>query len=302
MPGTGVSLILESLSRKLTVALCAVPLWAGLALGQSVPAGNLTKAENLYKHTDFASSLALLDRHSSDGATTFLIGRDLFMMGEFKKSVEFLQKAAEIEPRNSEYMDWLGRAYGKRAETSNPLFAPGLASKARQAFEKAVELDSKNQDALGDLFDFYLEAPGFLGGGMDKALGVAGKTTSIDPAEGYFEQAKVAQKRKEFDLAEDHFHRAIAMGPKQVGHLIALARFLAMQGRIRESDAVFAEAQTVNPNAARVWFARADVLISQKRNLDEAKTLLEKYMSASISVDDPPKDEARRLLKQVGGA
>jgi tetratricopeptide (TPR) repeat protein len=302
MPGTGVSLILESLSRKLTVALCAVPLWAGLALGQRVPAVDLTKAEDLYKHTDFASSLALLDRHSSDGATNFLIGRDLFMMGEFKKSVEFLQKATEIEPRNSEYMDWLGRAYGKRAETSNPLFAPGLASRARQAFEKAVELDSKNQDALGDLFDFYLEAPGFLGGGMDKALGVAGKTSSIDPAEGYFEQAKVAQKRKEFDVAEDHFHRAIAMGPKQVGHLIALARFLAMQGRIRESDAVFAEAQTVNPNAARVWFARADVLISQKRNLDEAKTLLEKYVSASISVDDPPKDEARRLLKQVGGA
>jgi tetratricopeptide (TPR) repeat protein len=302
MRGIGVRLTLDAVSRRLAVVLCAVPLWAGLALGQSSPAVDLTKAENFFKHTDFAASLALLDRRSSDGPTNFLIGRNYLMMGEFKKSVEFLQKAAEIEPNNSEYMDWLGRAYGKRAETSNPLLAPGLASKARQAFEKSVTLDPKNQDALGDLFDFYLEAPGFLGGGMDKALGVAGKTASLDPAEAYFEQAKVAQKRKEFDLAEDHFHRAIAMGPKQVGHLIALARFLAMQGRIRESDAVFAQAQTINPNAARVWFARADVLISQKRNLDEAKSLLEKYMSASISVDDPPKDQALRLLKQVGGA
>jgi hypothetical protein len=51
-----------------------------------------------------------------------------------------------------------------------------------------------------------------------------------------------------------------------------------------------------------VWFARADVLIKQKRNLNEAKLLLEKYVSASITVDDPPKGEARRLLKQVGGA
>jgi tetratricopeptide (TPR) repeat protein len=302
MRGTGVSLIFSSFINRLITLLCVALLIAAIAFGQGRPATDLTKAEDLYKHTDFASSLALLDRRSSDPATNFLIGRDYFMMGEFKKSIEFLLKATEAAPRNSEYMDWLGRAYGKRAETSNPLFAPSLASKARQAFENAVDLDPKNQDALGDLFDFYLEAPGFLGGGMDKALKVAGKTAALDPAEGYFEQAKVAQKRKEFDLAEDHFHRAIAMGPKQVGHLIALARFLAMQGRIRESDAVFAEAQTANPNAARVWFARADVLISQKRNLDEAKALLEKYVSASISVDDPPKDEARRLLRQVGGA
>jgi tetratricopeptide (TPR) repeat protein len=302
MRGTGVRLILGSLIKKIALVLCVVPLMAAMAFGQSQVNADLTKAENFYKHTDFASSLALLDRNSSDAATNFLIGRNYFMMGEFKKSIEFLLKAAAAAPKNSDYMDWLGRAYGKRAETSNPLLAPGLASKARQAFEKAVELGPKNQDALGDLFDYYLEAPGFLGGGMDKALGVAGQTAALDPAEGYFEKAKIAQKRKEFDLAEDHFHRAIAMGPKQVGHLIALARFLAMQGRIRESDAIFAQAQTANPNAARIWFARADVFISQKRNLDEAKALLEKYVSASISVDDPPKEEARRLLKQVGGA
>jgi hypothetical protein len=30
--------------------------------------------------------------------------------------------------------------------------------------------------------------------------------------------------------------------------------------------------------------------------------LLQKYMKASLTVDDPPKTEASRLLKQVGGA
>src|ERR1700761_6816684 len=100
MSESGVSFSLQRLSKKLTVALCAVPLWAGLALGQSSPAVDLTKAENLFKHTDFAESLALLDRRSSDGPTNFLIGRDFLMMGEFKKSVEFLQKATEVEPKN----------------------------------------------------------------------------------------------------------------------------------------------------------------------------------------------------------
>jgi hypothetical protein len=94
MRETGVSLILGSLIKKITVALCVVPLMAAMALGPSSANADLTKAENFYKHTDFASSLALLNRQSSDAATNFLIGRNYFMMGEFKKSIEFLLKAA----------------------------------------------------------------------------------------------------------------------------------------------------------------------------------------------------------------
>jgi tetratricopeptide (TPR) repeat protein len=265
-------------------------------------ADDLSKAENLYKQTDFEGSLALLDKHSSSAATNFLVGRDYFMMGDFKKSTDYLLKAVALQPGSAEYLDWLGRCYGKRAETSNPLAAPGFASKARQAFERALQLDPKNSDALADVFDYYLEAPGFLGGGYDKALAIAERTSVVDPAEGYFERAKLAQKRKEYQTAEEHFRRAVAAAPHEVGHLVNLARFLATEGRTRESDAIFLEAQTVNPNAPEVWFARADVLIQQKRNLNEAKVLLEKYVRAPITVDDPPKQDARRLLRQVGGA
>ncbi len=265
-------------------------------------AADLVKAEDRYRHTDFEASLASLDKHSSDVATNFLVARNYYMLGEFKKATDYLQIVVQAQPENAEYRDWLGRAYGKRAETSNPLMAPSLASKARDAFEKAVELDPKNPDALSDLFDYYLEAPGFLGGGYDKALSIAERTSKLDPAQGYFEKAKLAQKRKEFQSAEDHLHQAISAAPHSVGHLLALGRFLANQGRNRESDEVFLEAQTKHPNAPQVLFAWASVLIKQKRDLGQAKTMLEKYMQASITPDDPPKNEARRLLKEVGGA
>lgn len=263
---------------------------------------DLAKAESLYKHTEYEASLALLDRHASDPATTFLIGRDYFMMGDFKKAVEYLERSTGAQPGSSESWDWLGRAYGRRAETSNPLAAPGYATRARAAFEKAAELDPKNLDALSDLFDYYLEAPGFLGGGYDKAMRIADQTARIDQAEAYFERAKLEQKRKEYESAETHFRKAVEVGPREIGHLLSLARFLATQGRIRESDDVFLQAQQIAPNEPRLWFARADVLIMGKRNLPEARNLLQKYMSASVTVDDPPKTEARRLLKQVGGA
>ena len=141
-----------------------------------------------------------------------------------------------------------------------------------------------------------------MGGGYEKALAVAEKIAVIDPPEGYFEKAKLAQKRKEFSSAEDHLRQAIAVAPDKIGHMITLAKFLANQGRTRESDEVFLQAQKLDANAPQVWFARADVLISQKRNLDEARNLLQRYIRASVTVDDPPKEEAVRLLKQVGGA
>lgn len=263
---------------------------------------DMAKAENLYKHTEYQASLDVLDKHSVDAPSNFLAARDYYMLGDFKKSVDYLQKATQAQPNNSEYWDWLGRAYGRRAETSNPLAAPGYATKARIAFEKSVALDATNRDALSDLFDYYLEAPGFLGGGYDKATTVVDKTARIDASEAYFQQAKLAQKKKEYESAEIHFRKAVESGPREIGHLLSLARFLATQGRVRESDAVFLQAQQTAPNEPTVWFARADVLIKGNRNLDEARNLLEKYVNAPVTVDDPPKTEALRLLKQVGGA
>ena len=278
---------------------------SGLILGgvfmvvSGLSAHDLSKAEELYRHTAYEESLNLLDKKSSDAATNFLVGRDYFMMGDFKRAVDYLGKATAISPENSEYMDWLGRAYGRRAEMANILSAPGLATKARDAFEAAVRLDPKNSEALSDLFDYYLNAPGFMGGGYDKAKNVANKIAAIDPPEGYYVKAQLAQHRREYGDAEEALRKAVAVAPHEVGHMITLAKFLANQGRTRESDAVFAAAEKVSAGAPKVWFARADTLIKNKRNLDEAKNLLQKYVQASITVDDPPKEEAARLLKQI---
>ena len=65
---------------------------AALTLG-SIQAADLSKAEELYRHTDFEASLKQLDKHSTDGATNFLIGRDYFMLVDFKKATTYLQMA-----------------------------------------------------------------------------------------------------------------------------------------------------------------------------------------------------------------
>jgi tetratricopeptide (TPR) repeat protein len=269
----------------------------------SVPAAQARdhqQAEELYQQTEYDAALALLDKHSHDPDELNLLGRIHFMQGDFNKATDCFLKALEADPRNSNDALWLGRAYGRRAETANFFAAPGLATKTRVYFELAVELNPKSSEALADLFDYYLEAPGFLGGGYEKAARVAGQIAAINPAEGYFVHSELAQKKKDYSNAEDSLRRAIQAAPRQVGRVLDLAKFLANQGRTRESDAVFAKAEREFPNTPRVWFAEANVLVKEKRNLPEARRLLEKYMAAGVSPDDPPKAEAERLLRQAG--
>src|SRR4051812_7438168 len=191
------------------------------------------QASKLYNRTDFEGSLHILNRLSpKDGRVFDLMGRNYFMLGDFKKASEVYEQAVAADPSNAEYEHWLGKAYGRRAETSSPFTAPGLASKARQHFEKAVDLNPQDKEAIGDLFEYYVQAPGFLGGGLDKASRLAEKMVALDPAEGYWAQARIAEKRKDFGKAEEHLRRAMDAAPMQVGRVVDLAKFLSKQGKI----------------------------------------------------------------------
>lgn len=263
----------------------------------------LRQAEELYKHTNYEASLSRLHELPDPSAAAFaLIGKNEFMLGEYKKASEAFQKAFALQPNSSEYAHWLGRSFGRRAETSSVLTAPGYASKARQYFEQAVALDSSNDEAMNDLFDYYLQAPGFLGGGYDKAEQLAKRISQRNAAEGHFVEAQLAEKRKNFDTAEDQLRRAIELAPRQVGRMLDLAKYLAKRGRIQESEAAFDKAEQIAPNSPKVYFARAHTYIEQNRNLDKAKALLLKYLHSDLTPDDPPREQAEKLLKQTSGA
>lgn len=263
---------------------------------------DLEQARKLYQLTEYEQSLAILQAiPQKDAAVYELLGRNYYMIGEFKKATDSLERAESAEPRNSAYALWLARAYGRRAETSNPFSAVGHASKARQYFEKAVELDPRSLEALNDLLEYYLEAPGILGGGLEKAKAIAARIAQVDPAEGHFAQATLAEKRKELDSAEKQLRHAIELAPHQVGRFIDLARLLAKQGRYQESDQSFARAEQLAPDSPKLMYAKADVYIKSGRKLEVAKDLLKRYLSATITPDDPPKSDARKLLRQIQG-
>ena len=272
------------------------------ALALSAASDDLERAQKLYDLTEFDQSLEVLNAiRAKDGPIFELIGRNYYMNGDFKKATEALEKAVEADPLNSDRVLWLARAYGRRAETSNFLSAMGHASKARQYFERAVQLNPRNLDALTDLLEYYLEAPGMMGGGIEKARATVVQISQVDPIEGDWAQAKLDEKSKQFGKAEAQLRRAVELAPHQVGKVIDLAKFLSRQGRYQEADQSFARAEQIAPNSPRVMYARADSYIQARRNLDTARELLQRYLSSPITPDDPPKQDARKLLRQIHG-
>jgi cytochrome c-type biogenesis protein CcmH/NrfG len=95
---------------------------------------------------------------------------------------------------------------------------------------------------------------------------------------------------------------AIEAAPHQVGRIVDLARLLTKQGRYQEADQSIAKAERIAPNSPKLIFAKADLLIKSKRNLDVARDLLKHYIKLTLSPEDPPRSDAEKLLKQVQGS
>lgn len=276
----------------------------GLALLTSLQASpkpsRWDKARELYQRTEYQESLALLSSLPHDAEVNQLAGQNWFMLGEYRKATEAFDKAVQMDPANSEIYHWLGRTYGRRAETGSFLTAPGNASKARQYFEKSVELDPKNLEAINDLFDYYLEAPGFLGGGVNKAEALAAHIGALNPAEGHYAEAQIKDKLKEYSDAEAQLRIAAELSPQQVGRVIDIAKYLAKLHKFVESELMWDRASKMAPDQPKVLYNRAETYVRTNRNLDQARKLLHEYMqSRALTPDDPSREDAQALLKKI---
>ena len=287
------------MSRQWISTIVVATSLTAVTFGRS-PNPDLSRAEELYRRTEYGRAIDVLrGLDDRDAAAYALLGKACFMDGQYKQAVAHLEAAVKENSLNSDYYDWLGRAYGRMAEESSLLSALGYARKTVHAFERAVELDPSNLEALSDVFEYYLQAPGMVGGGLDKAETVARRFASLNTAEGHWARARLAEKRKDFDAAEREYREAFAADPNEVGRALDLAAFLSSRGRYAESDGLFRTAQDNYPRSPKVLFARAASYVQSKRRLGEAEALLNRYLVLQTTPDDPSRPEAAALLKAV---
>ncbi|MFI5180736.1 MAG: tetratricopeptide repeat protein [Thermoanaerobaculia bacterium] len=115
---------------------------------------------------------------------------------DFDGAVTIGEKSVADHPNSSEIWLWLGRAYGRKAERAVVFSQFALARKCKSAFEKAVALDPKNVNARSDLISYYLQAPGIVGGSLEKAKEQAAAILQVDPERGRIALERIRQREK----------------------------------------------------------------------------------------------------------
>jgi tetratricopeptide (TPR) repeat protein len=238
--------------------------------------------------------------HTSPTAEAYnLLCRAHFELGAWDAGIPACEKAVSLAPNNGLYHLWLGRIYGEKADRAGFLKAAGLAGKVRTEFEHAVEFSPDSWEARTDLAEFYLEAPGIVGGSKDKARAQATLIAQMDPATAHWVIGRIAEKNKDVATAEQEYRAAIDASQGGARAWLNLAGFYRHTGRFDEMEQALhtMESHPLDHPAALV--DAAGMLLRTGRDYPMAIRLLRRYVASSNTVEEAPVFKAHNLLGEL---
>jgi Flp pilus assembly protein TadD len=244
----------------------------------------------------------------ADAEAHNLLCRVYYQEERWDDAIHECEAAVKLVPGDSGYHLWLGRAYGEKADSIHSIKAYGLAKKVRDEFERAVQLDGENVDALSDLGDFYTAAPGLVGGGKKKAQGVAQALEQYGPVQAHQLKAHLAEKDKNYALAETEFKAAVEASNHVAEAWMSLASFYARRHQWDQMLAALhagidADAKATKPHGPALVDA-ASLLSRNNQDPQLAIQLLKLYLDSPNQSADSPAFQVHtqlgRLLEQQG--
>jgi tetratricopeptide (TPR) repeat protein len=234
----------------------------------------------------------------TDAEANNLLCRAYFMLEEWDHGISACERSVNLAPQNSLYHLWLGRTYGEKADRAGFMSAAGLAKKVRTEFERAVELDPKSWQARTDLAEFYLEAPGIVGGGKDKARAQAGVLASLNPAMAHYINGRIAEKNKDTATAEREYRTAIEASHGGAHAWLNLALFYRHQNRLDEMEPALRTMESRPLDRPESLMDGGSILLRTARNYALGIELVRKYLSGP-TVEEGPAFKAHYILGQL---
>src|SRR5450755_1267999 len=232
----------------------------------------------------------------NDAEAHNLLCRAYFSMGDWDRGISACEKAVALAPNNSRYHMWLGRVYGEKADGSSFFTAASLAGKVRTEFETAVRPDSNNMDARSDLGEFYLEAPGIVGGGRDKAEAQVQALAALDPAKADYLKGRMAEKKKDLVTAEKEYRAAIEASHGSALTWFNLALFFRHQQRWDDMEEAIQHAVSAQVDRPEIIMESGEVLLRSGRNFPAAVIYLRRYLALNSKAEEAPAFKAHYLL------
>ncbi len=298
-----------------------------------------TEAERLIQAGHWKRARVMVERRyqadPNDALANYLLSQIRYAFGDHAAPLALAERAVTLNSGVAKYHRQVAEVLGVEAEHAGPFRQFLLARRFRKEIDTAIALDGQDLQALRDLMEFYLLAPGIAGGDFQKARAMAERIRGIDAAEGYLAQARLAAFRKHpaqeallrqaahaqppsyrarmelarfelggghrnLDVAEAAAKEAIQMDRNRVEGYAILAAVYATREDAGALDTALSEAIRQVPDDLAPYYRAAEVLVKNNRDAPRAQEYLRKYLSQEPEGNEPPAAEARRLLAIAG--
>lgn len=237
----------------------------------------------------------------NDGAAYLLLCRSFYAEAHADEAIDACARAVQILPRNSEAEDWLGRAYGMKAERAGPISGLTLALKVKASFETAVALDPRNGAAANDLSEFYIDAPSIIGGGLDRAEALADHVEPQLPQQAHRMRALAAEKRKDHGAAEREFKAAVEVANRPDAWA-DLGMFYRQRGELDKAVDALKQCLSLDRTKDASIVDAASLLNQMHREPELAEQALQEYLEGNAKTDAAPAIKVYVMLgKQLAG-
>ena len=128
-------------------------------------------------------------------------------------------------------------------------------------------------DARSDLGEFYLEAPGIVGGGRDKAEAQVQALAALDPAKADYLKGRIAEKKKDLAAAEKEYRAAIEASQGSALTWFNLALFFRHQERWNDMEDAIQHAVSAQVDRPEIIMESGEVLLRSGRNYPAASAI-----------------------------
>lgn len=278
---------------------------------------------------------AQFQHNPNDALTVYLLSMIRNAFGDHTSPLGLAEKAVALDGKTAKFHRQLAECLGVSAQQANPIEQLFLARRFRKEIGLALDLDPRDTQAIRDLLEFYLIAPGVIGGDPAKATPLAGRIGQVQASLGFLAQARIAAFHKDaagteaalgqaadaqppsynarialarFYLdpahpnlanAAGHARRALTLDRSRVDAYAILAEVAAHQADWSALDATFSSSISAVPDDLTPYFRAATRLIADRRDPARAEQYLHTYLSQEPEGNAPTAAEAAAALERV---
>lgn len=239
------------------------------------------------KYTEARSAVeALLKKNPSDDAAMDCMGSIHMAQGESGAAVDWYEKAVKVNDGEARHHLYLGQALGTEAQRANKLRQPFLAKRVKTEFERTVALDPSLIEGHDGLLQFYLQAPGFMGGSLDKAREQALAIGRLNALQGHYAMTTIAVHENDYPVAERELQAAIAEAPDSLAAQYSLGSLYQNEKKWANAFELYDKMIKDRPGELLPHFFYGRAAAVSGENTDRGEREL-KYWLANAASDAP---------------